>query len=826
MPDDEKIELWKRQYQREKQGRKEAEELLENKSRELYRTNEELKTLTKALEERVADRTRLIEKQRNEALLQASQLQESEKRFQDVIQAAGEYVWETDQNLVLTYLSEQASVSLSYETDDLVGFPLASIFANQSDDDQANINNLIELFHRRKTFKGRVLRCQDRFEKLKWHSISAVPKYDQDGAFTGFRGTGRDISEMQKARDDAIQAARAKSDFFSNMSHEIRTPLNGIVGMSQIMLESNLREDQYGYAKTIKSSADSLVSLINSIFDISIIESGNLQLNEEDFSIDDLVDNCIDYISLEAERKGIRLEVEIADSVPQFAIGDESRLKQSIVNLLHNAVKFTHYGKVSISIYTKSAGANESLAFQISDTGIGISDTDIKTIFKSYEATHSISYEREGGTGLGLAISKGIAEIMGGSLTANSILDSGSVFIFQLPLARSQKSEIKFANKTCRIVSNNKQQDKDLKSRLRRFGCTVEPRTQDDILKDIEKLAPEELVLFLILGNNTLEPDNHETYLDLAKKGATIAYLSPHSNLAHPSGILFLDTPIRSYRLKRALAQSTPSDQSEGSSSELTIKGKHSLVIDDNSINLQVAKAMLAQLGATADIALSGAEGLEMLSCTEYDFILLDIRMPQMNGIEATRAIRSLGIETPIIAVTANAGEGEVETFYQAGMNGYVPKPLIRTTLEKELQHCLGDSQPHPPSSTSSSPQIPSHVFDKTELLSLFSHNLELAQLVASEYSKQTRKLMKELDHYISSRDSKKAKDCLHNLSGSSYNLRANTFGDSCGKLGTMITEQSSYNEIEEQYNLIQKSYITLQNHLNEFLESKASPNA
>lgn len=817
MAEDDNSELWKRQYQREKSARKEAEELLENKSRELYLANEELKGLTKALEERVAQRTKVIEQQRNAAQRQTAQLQESEKRFQDVIEAAGEYVWETDPHLRVTYLSAEASKSLEYEIDELVGYPLISLFENQSDQDQKGINALIEGFHDRNAFKGNVLRCRDKLGKLKWHSISGVPRYSAAGTFEGFRGTGRDISDIQQARDEVVQAARAKSEFFSNMSHEIRTPLNGIVGMSQIMLESQLREDQFGYAKTIKSSADSLVSLINEIFDISVIESGNLKLNEEDFSIDDLIDDCIDYISMKAEQKGLLLELVIAESVPQFAYGDEGRIRQSIVNLLHNAVKFTTYGEVRISISTTTDDTGEQLAFEIRYTGIGISDTEIETIFKSYESSHSISYQREGGTGLGLAISKGIAEKMGGLLKAESTLDSDSSFKFQIPLVRSSKPSINYPNETCWISSTNPEKSAVLAARLRRYGC--ETKIIQAVRPPDSPVEPDRLILFRILSNKELDKKEHDLDSKLAKSGARIINIGTHANLNHPSGILYIDTPVRSYRIQRAIANQGTSRSLDPESSKSILQGKRTLVIDDNSINLQVAEALLAQLGTTVDTADSGAKGIELLDRFEYDLILMDVRMPTMNGIETTQAIRSKGLEIPIVAVTANAGEGEVDTFLAAGMNGYVPKPLFRSVLIKELERCFHRKKPETAPPTSNPSRKSPATFDATELMSLLSGDLRLSQSVTSEYIKQTEKQLTQLKEKLDLREMQKSKGLLHNLSGSSYNLRATAFGDACFELSKMITDNVSAEQVELQRLLIADSYKTLKVRLREFLK-------
>ncbi len=812
MPDDKELELWKRQYQREKQGRKDAEELLENKSRELYLANEELKSLTKALEQRIAERTRIIEQQKNEALLQAAQLQKSEQRFQDVIEAAGEYVWETNESLSLTYLSEQASNSLEYDIEDLIACPLASIFANQSDEDQTNINNLIDLFHDRNTFKGRVLRCRDKSGNLKWHSISAVPKFDTEGLFQGYRGTGRDISDIQKARDEAINAARAKSEFFSNMSHEIRTPLNGIVGMSQILLESKLREDQFGYAKSIKSSADSLVTLVNSIFDISIIESGKLELKKETICIDDVLDNCLDYIKAKAEPKGLALELSISESLPQYALGDAIRLSQAILNLLENAVKFTYHGKVKLH----ASNSSDTLTFEVSDTGIGISDTEIETIFKSYEASHELSYQREGGTGLGLAISKGIAEAMGGQLTAKSRHREGSTFRLCIPLDRPQKEETKYPAKSCVVFTTDADQADALSSRLRRLGCKTEVHTNSDNTSN-KRPDLDNLVIYRFLEPRKSRPSELDEKRDreLQEKGANLVYL--YSNIEPPNtnGISYIDTPIRTYQLLRTLENDASTEHPTNNAS---LQGTRCLVIDDNSINLQVAHSMLSKLGAIVDISSSAAGGIEKLKSSTFDIVLMDIRMPGTNGIEASRAIRSKNINIPIVAVTANAGEGEIDTFYQAGMNGYIPKPLFRETVEAEIQRCLGRTNQTATETSSIDESQTDYIFDENELLSLFSQNTDLSKMVASEFSRQTKALLDDVSTSLLAKDPTAARDCLHNLSGSSYNLRAQAFGEACAKLSSLLATGAGPEALDSSMQSIHQSYAELKTRLESFI--------
>ncbi|MBD5778276.1 response regulator [Pelagicoccus sp. NFK12] len=814
MPDDEQLEIWKRQYQREKQSRKEAEALLESKSRELYLANEELKSLTKELEKRVAERTKIIERQKNEALLQAAQLQESEKRFQDVTQAAGEYVWETDESLTLTYLSEQASDSLEYDIEDLVGFPLVSIFANQSDDDQDSINYLIELFKERKTFKGQALRCRDKSGNLKWHTISAVPKIDPHQRFRGYRGTGRDITDMQKARDEAIKAARAKSEFFSNMSHEIRTPLNGIVGMSRILLESNLREDQFNYAQSIKSSADSLVTLANSIFDISLIESGKLELKEKDFSIDELLDSCLDYIKGKADPKSIELRFAVARNVPQYAFGDAARLKQAILNLLENAVNFTNQGEVMLSVQA----TENDLIFEISDTGIGISDTEIEKIFKSYESSHSLSYQREGGSGLGLSISKGIAEAMGGQLTATSALKKGSTFRLSIPSKKASIEALSYPEKHCAVLSSDNRQAKRLAERLQRLGCQVIDTLEAS--QEWEKLSQKGDLLafrFLPLGQNRPSEAEEKRDRALREKGASLVYLHRESEAGNEPGVAYIDRPVRTYRLLRALA---PDPLPDDSAANLPFKGIRCLVIDDNSINLQVAESMLSKLGALVEVTTSASACIQKLKHSSFEVILMDIRMPSVNGVEATRMIRSNGIATPIIAVTANAGEGEIDTFFQAGMNGYIPKPLLSSELEAEVSRCLKLKQKTQTPATTAAHGKTSNVFDELELLSLFSHNFELSKLVVSEFSKQTKCLMEELTQLVKADNPTSTRECLHNLSGSSFNLRANAFGESCAKLSKLIGNEASEQVVDAQLKTLHEDYATLRARLEAFLNT------
>lgn len=811
MSSEDKSEIWERQYRREKAARKEAEDLLESKSRELYQANLQLKDLTQELEQRVRDRTKVIEAQRNSAIEQSRQLLYSQQRFEDVIEAAGEYVWETDAQLNVTYLSVPASAAFGYDIDELLGLPIAALFNPEEHD---SIEFFVELLRGRKPFKGHIVRSRHKNGSFTWQSISGLPKHEGEGRFAGFRGTGLDVTEIQRAKEAAVKAHRSKSIFLSNMSHEIRTPLNGIIGMSQVLIDTTTDKLQLDQARSIKSSADALYFLTNKLFDISAIESGQLRLEEQDYSINELVDDTLEFLNTEASRKNLDVLLSISSDLPQYAIGDETRIRQALTNLCDNAVKFTESGQIELNIHLE-ASETEYIVFEISDTGIGIPKTELKHIFSSFEGAHELSYGREGGTGLGLAISRGIAECMGGSLLASSEDRKGSVFTFRIPITHSNKQPKRFDNTFCIVVGNVEPTTSTLFNLLHRYGVEAIRLNKSDYRTIGEKLEhPKETDSILLKVQPSEDQQELEMDTKLIERGFRKYEVKPQGSSC--ANTKTLTSPLRHHQLLSIL-QNTKSETNTANNTIRAdfLKNKTCLIVDDNKTNLQVAKAMLQQFSVKSDIALSGQAGIDLVQENEYDFILMDLRMPGLSGIETSKKIRKLGIRCPIIAVTANTAEGELESLKESGIDSLVHKPLFNWKLRNELQHFFDPQQaPKQGPALNSEPRI---IFDEEELLSLFSQNTALVKTVIREFLKQTENLFLNFKQLLSEGSRQEQLDCLHNLSGASNSLRAKEFATVCSDLQSAIRDRRDPNQLFQE---AQQAYTRLNSRLNQVLNS------
>lgn len=530
---------WKARFEREEHARKKAETSLEAQTQELHRVSESLNALTKDLETRIEKRTATLALERDKALKQATLLKRAETRFQGLIATAGEYTWETDANFHITQISSQATTTLGYPIEELVGLPIATALNIDSNDGKSSVNFFARLFKEKTSFSSKILKCRNEAGASIWQSLSGEPILNHDLEFLGFRGTGRDVTEIQQAKDHAKKAEQEKSIFLSKMSHEIRTPLNGIVGMSQILIDTDLQENQHSYALTIKRSADALALLINQIFDFSHIETP--QLN------------------------------------------------------------FT----------------------------------------RNNQATT-----------------------------------------------------------------------------LKRFP------------------------------------------------------------------------------------------------------GKHALIVDDNTVNQHVAMAMLNQLCIHTHLANSGHNALLILQDQSFDIILMDISMPDIDGVETTKRIRANKNETPIIAITAYADANDQKRFIEAGMNSYLAKPLMKPILVSELERLIGPAESIEESMPEKQAPVQTNIFSGKKLLSLFSQDKDLTRKVVLEFIAQTKSTMSRMDQAFAEEDVKIIRDCLHNLSGSARSLRAEDFAQSCSNLRETIIKSAPKTNIEHNLQLAKSSYRNLIEELENFTRS------
>ncbi len=743
-------------------------------------------------------------------------LREAESKYRDIFEHAMEGLFQTTPEGGLLNCNHAMMRIYGYDT--LEEFQ-AAITANRIYVDPGRRAEFVRLIHEQGSlsdFESQVCRKDG---SIIWTSEKSRAVRDDKGNTLYYEGFVEDITarkriaeELRNAKEAAEAASRAKSQFLANMSHEIRTPMNGIIGMTELALATHLTEEQREYLEIVRSSADSLLTLINEILDFSKIEAGKLKLDPREFELRSSLDRMFNTLALRAQRKGLELTCNILPDVPDLLIGDPDRLRQIIINLVDNAIKFTAKGDIVVHVQSEFDSPEMAmLQFTITDTGIGIPEDKQRMIFDAFSQADNSMTRKYGGTGLGLAICSQLVEMMEGRIWLESKPDKGSAFYVSLPFKLGASAPATLPNQAAcaelhdtrvLVIDDNYTNRRVLQGML--INWQMRPRITESASTGLMALRqaaeagePFELVLM-----DAMMPDLDGfaaaevirttpgvmdtpiillTSVDVSQCAERCRELGIGAYLMKPVKQLDLhDTIVRMLSMsqkadRRPKQAGAPacSAEPQAHSNCPSHRRLNILLAEDNRTNQLLVTNLLAKRGHFVQQAHTGHEALAVFSAQKFDLIVMDVQMPEMNGLEATAAIRerekSTGSRTPILALTAHTLDGDRERCLAAGMDGYVSKPIcVEEFMSAVAQLVPSGIGPVPATAVA---EDAASVLNPHDLLTRFDGDTELIRQAAELFRQNYPGLLSELRDAVKRGDCKTVERTAHTIKGSVGNF-------------------------------------------------------
>ena len=786
----------------------------------------QLKARERVLEIRVEERTEELQQEITERKRAEVEILLQKARFQQLFENSPVGIAIVDEDETIINANRSFERIFQYSLDEIRDKKVNEIIVPQSLAEEAS--RLSEIASNLQSAVKETVRMRkdESLVPVEIYGVPIVRGEQWEGAYAMYVDiTERKRAEaaLQKAKETAEAATRAKSEFLANMSHEIRTPMNGIIGMTELSLGTDLTAEQREYLEMVKSSADSLLSLLNDILDFSKIEAGKLILDSADFCLRDCLATTMRTLALRAHEKGLELACDIAPDAPDYLRGDSGRLRQIVVNLVGNAIKFTEAGEIVLRIEVANFSSEETvLQFAISDTGIGIPPEKQAHIFDPFEQVDASTNRKYGGTGLGLAICSQLAQMMGGGIWVESEAGRGSTFYFTARFDLQKEPGEKTAPATpanlrdmrVLVVDDNATNRHILEAMLSQWGMKpVLVEGGQPALAEMREAAREDAQFSLaIIDFHMPEMDGfrlaeaircEESLSEIPIIMLTSATQQKVDAQCRELGInAYLMKPITQSALLEAMADVLGFElhgRAERSSANGPLLPQSArplrvLLVDDNPVNRRLGAKILEMQGHTVLLADNGRQAVGLHEKDSFDLILMDVQMPDMNGFEATAVIRErellAGKRTPIIAMTARAMKGDREECIRAGMDDYVSKPFKANELFEVIYTLTEDSAPAREATERAAAEIGQSVIDTEALIENSLGDMEVLREVVGLFLEDYPQSLSALRQAISTSDSKSVNEAAHKLKGSLGGIQAGAAWHVASRLERMGREE------------------------------------